>query len=828
MRILRYIGYRRLLFLSVMLFLSPVLRQTAFADSFELLNRTGIVDEVRTEGLKLIEKGLVLSTIETGIGAELSPNTIARDIKALYELGYFQSISVGLESEDSDKTAVVFRFVEKPRISEIRLEGNRKIGEKKLKELLKVFPNNMVDISKIKSDVLALTNEYHKEGYLRTQVTHELVKTGPDTLELVYRIKETPKVYLTEINFTGTRFFLPIDLERRLQSAEIDCFAWFSSSGVFQKDKVNIDLQIILQAYLQNGFIKVKIEKPKVVLIRNRDYSRVVIDIHIEEGEQYYMGDFTFESKDDNELLFSKEEATETFSLKTGEIYNPYKRNRDKFFLNDIYSAQGYAFAEIRAVEKIDEKSRTVDVLYGVKRGEKAYIGRVDILGNYDTRDDVIRRELEIFDNELFNGIKIRESKKNIARLGFFQPNTGIVFTKAPGENEQTLNYDIRVQESLTGSFNGAISYADNTGGIFTFSVAQKNLFGTGKSAKISIEYRETGENRYSFSLTTPYWFDTLFTNSFSIYSQYHPDDDYDTRTRGTTFGLSYPVWKDWQVSSRYSWKEERYEDINETGEDLLEGREFNTYRSLLTGISYSTVDNPMFPSNGFETSLFAEQYGGFLGGSTEYREYTFRLRYFKSLNENKTVVFATKYNQGLLQKTSSDDEIPNNKRYRLGGITTVHGFNWRAIEGPSSHVDITELYPYQGDYANCETTTLPDGTKCTDLPTERPEPRVYFNQHTGGVEKKLINLELLFPLTREGQNLRGVVFFDAGNVWAEDRMYEITGKSKNEWDLRRSTGLGIRIITPMGVLRFEWGMKLDQKEEESPTKMDFTISGLF
>ena len=101
-------------------------------------------------------------------------------------------------------------------------------------------------------------------------------------------------------------------------------------------------------------------------------------------------------------------------------------------------------------------------------------------------------------------------------------------------------------------------------------------------------------------------------------------------------------------------------------------------------------------------------------------------------------------------------------------------------------------------------------------------------DEHSKGNSKKLVNLEVLFPITREGRNVRGVVFYDAGNVWSEDRMYKIVGLKKDPWYFRKSAGFGIRLITPMGVFRFEYGTKLDKKPSETPSQFDFHISGLF
>ncbi|MBT7976439.1 MAG: BamA/TamA family outer membrane protein, partial [Rhodospirillaceae bacterium] len=101
------------------------------------------------------------------------------------------------------------------------------------------------------------------------------------------------------------------------------------------------------------------------------------------------------------------------------------------------------------------------------------------------------------------------------------------------------------------------------------------------------------------------------FTNTFSIFSSFIPDDDYDTTTLGFNYGLSYPIWKDWRASTNYSWRNEQYSNVSSDGEESLGGINNNSYKSFLTGLKYSTVNNPMFPSNGFEASLNVEQFGG-------------------------------------------------------------------------------------------------------------------------------------------------------------------------------------------------------------------------
>ena len=646
-------------------------------------------------------------------------------------------------------------------------------------------------------------------------------------------INEAPNVYLTDINVTGPKFFYPLDIERIMQSSEIDCFAAFSDSGVFQESKVNIDQQIIIQTYLQNGFIKVHIDKPEIVLIRERDYSVVKIDINIKEGGQYFTGKVDFKTDDGTKLLFDPEEMRKKLKLQNSGVYNPFSQNQDRFRLNDIYSTRGYAFSRVRAKTAIHEDTKTVDITYHFVRGEKAYLGRIEIQGNYETQDKVVRRELAIHENELYNGAKIRESQQNVGKLGFFASGSGVQFKKDMDEEDKTLDYNLKLQETQTGTFSGSISYAGDSGASLILSVSKKNLFGTGQSATISTTQYAEGENRYDVSLTTPYWMNTLFTRTVSAYSLFDEDSDsddydyYDKRTTGGSYGLSYPIWKNWRLSSSYVYKGVAYSDIGSDGKEALDGKTKDIYSSLTMGLKYSTVNNPMFPTDGFEASTSVEQYGEAMGGTVDFREYNFLTRYFKSLNQNKTVVFMAKYTYGHLEQTTSED-IPVDQRYKIGGITTVRGHDWYEIEGGSSNYDITDSHPYQGDYDCDNDDSSDDDAECSTVPEDMDDTREYWNNHTGGITKQILNLELLFPLTREGQNVRGVIFFDAGNVWSEDEMYEISGEDNDEWKFRKSAGLGARIVTPMGVLRFEYGMKLDKEDGESSGKFDFHISGLF
>ena len=792
---------------------------------------SGKIAEIQITGTELIDKGVLYSTISSTIGYNLSSAQVARDLKEIFKLGYFDDVTAETKSLGFGEVLLTFVVKEKPRISFMDIEGMNALDRKTIDEKLRVHRNNMLNLSRIDADLSLLRSEYKKKGYLRTKVSYRVESVDERKVRLFYVVEETPKVYLTQFHITGTKFFYPLDVERLMQSAEVDCFAWATESGVFQEAKINQDLALITQEYLKYGFIKIHIDKPKVVMTQKRDLAVIDVHLNITEGEQYFVGKVDIEPADENSLLFDKNEKLAELEMQTGNPFNPFQLNQDRFTLNDVYLEQGYAFAAILPSQAIHEDAKTVDVSFRVHRREKAYIGRIEIEGNFETQDRVVRQELAVHDHELFNGVKVKQSQENITRLGFFKGGYGVQFNQSPGKSEGEIDYLVKLDEAQTGSFNASLSYSGFSGLIFSFGVSKKNLFGTGKSINFNVERRQTGESLYSLTLMNPYFFESLFTNEFSVYSQYFPDTEYSVKTNGFYWGLSYPIWKNWTASGRYSFKNESYTNITDVGSAYLNYQTTQTYRSVRVGATYSTVNNPTFPSNGLETKLYTERFGGVLGGTTEYQSTDLQARYFKSLNEDETVIVMAQYRQSQLNQTTANKEIPANQRYYIGGITTVRGHDWGSISGPSAYAErpsdfsIAKQYPYQGDYPDCAT----GGPSCpAGLASTIPEERAYYNAHQRGVLQKIMNLEMLFPLTREGKNIRGLLFFDAGNVWSEDRMYAIMGLKKDPWYFRRSIGTGIRMITPMGVLRFEYGLKLDKKPNELPSRFDFHISGLF
>ena len=809
---LKILGFVILLFL--------LTNSLLFSQDFK--NIKGNIVFFGVSGIEYSPKSKILSLINQNRNRLLTNILVVNMVKELYALGLFDDIQVTAESVGENQVKLNFHFVEKGRIDSISFQGNSKLSEKKLLEAIQTKQFDFIDEVKIQIDIKRIIQAYIQEGYSKVKVLYRWEKEK-NKRNLVFQILESRRSYLTKIKIKGSKYFLPIDLERKMQSSEIDCFSWVNQSGRFDEQKISTDLQIISQAYFRDGFIDVEISKPKIIFIISAEFTTVEISFDVKEGKQYFINTIEVQSLDeDQNLLLPKEEILEKIKLKTGDPYNIIQQGSDRSAVNSIYQDLGYAFSVVQVKRNIDRENQLVDLLFEVQKREKIYINRIEFYGNRETRDNILRRELTIYDGELFNGQKIRKSLSKIGGLGYFVPQVGVRYSSQLSAAGNEANYNIQLQEAQTGSISGGLSYSTSAGLGINFSISKSNFLGTGRRIAFNIDKQEnTNSGRISF--TEPYFWGSKWRSTTSLNTSFEDKDannkDYDTNTEGWSQGFSYPIWPRWSLGLSYAFSQTRYSEFTATPFDNTESH------SLTNSWSYSTVNHPQFPSDGASSSFSVTEAGGFLGGNANYRRATYEFKFFQSLPSFPRIIFYYRFRARKLAQ-NTDERIPTGSRFLLGGTNSIRGFESSEIRGPASPVEqppeFSERYVCFGIESTAEICNINNTNPLTT------DDRAFYNNHIYGNEELLNNFEILFPLTREGYRIRGVIFYDAGNVFAEDRVYDIVGIEKDYTYLRQSYGTGIRMITPLGILKFEYGTKINPKPSESPGKFEFTIGSLF
>jgi outer membrane protein insertion porin family len=259
------------------------------------------ISEIEIKGTTDLESSQIMFLIESQEGEPLDRKMIRRDIHTIFQMKLFEDVTAEVELQDeseSGEKGYLLRYVvkERPRLDVIKFEGILLAERTEIEEKMTLVQHDPYDPDKIMVNEQIILEHYRSEGYPRVRVNSRIepvdskTETEGKRFRVIFEIEEKPRVYLSDIYISGTKFYSELDIKRFIMSSEIDCVSWANQSGLFREEMINQDLSLITQHYLKQGFIKVFIDKPDVMLIHNPDYSRVDVRLKISEGEQYFTG----------------------------------------------------------------------------------------------------------------------------------------------------------------------------------------------------------------------------------------------------------------------------------------------------------------------------------------------------------------------------------------------------------------------------------------------------------------------------------------------------------------------------------------------------------
>ncbi len=723
------------------------------------------ITKILIEGNRAIEENAIRAQLKMKEGDIFSPRELRDDLKAVFQMGYFQDVRA--ERRDWERgLAIVIVVEEKPFIREIRFSGNKKFKAGELLEAIPLKPRTILNLNTVKESVNKIIQKYQEEAYFAAEVTYELEGAREREVLVRYKIKEGTKIRIRKITFSGNFHFSDRELKKQLpETKEKGLLSFLTKSGTYREETLEQDLDGILAFYMRKGFFQAKVGKPQVT----HDQKWITITIPVDEGRQFRIGSVDIRG----DLIFSKAEIAKKVPLYPGEILNRDKIRDSVSNLTDMYADQGYAFADISPQTVVHKETEMVDLTLEIKKGSLVYIERINIQGNTKTRDKVIRRDMRLAEGDLFNLSALKKSRERLNALGYFKE---INMTPRKGSAEDKLDIDVRVEEAPTGAFSigGGYSSLDKLVGMV--SISQNNLFGTGKRVILSAQIGAISQY-YNLSYTDPWLFDTRISGGVDIYRIMRDYTDYSVTRLGGGLRFGFPLFE--EVRGYLSYKYEQIDVFNilSTAALLIRESEGTSTTSSVGGaLRRDTRDHYFDPSKGSDNTIGIEYAGGPLGGSNYFTRYSASSAWFYTPFWKTT--FMVRGRIGYIQ-ANGDHTIPIFERYRLGGISTIRGFKTWMV-GPK----------------------LPNG------------------EILGGNKELIFNVEAVFPLI-PGIKLKGLVFFDAGNAYDVGEPYSFE-------KLRTSVGVGLRWISPMGPLRLEWGYNLRPQPDESKSSWDFSVGTFF
>lgn len=734
-------------------------------DVIAYTERDVIIASISPSGNTRIDSGAISRKVKTKAGDFYDPAKLREDLKAIFKMGYFENVRIKVEESDKGKI-VTFDVTEKPIISSVEFSGLDVFSKEEVEEAANIGNNTILNNLKVNNGADAIRALYKSKGYYNTTVTPQISFPDADHAELRYVIEEGDKIFIKEIRFVGNKNFDNDELEDVVESNEKNWFSWLTEAGLMKQQMLAQDVARLGAFYNNKGFLEVKIGDPQV----KQEEEWLYITFIIDEGPRYRVGTVSFSG----DLIESKQQLRDFLSIQNEEFINRQILRDDVLKITDFYSEHGYAFSDIRPRMNKSNTGARVDVDIHIKKGDLVYIQRIAIKGNSRTRDNVIRRELNIEEGGVFDSKALRLSTQRLQRLDFFEE---VNIVPEPALDPSKMNVTVNVKEKSTGQFSIGAGYSSVDSFMVMGEISENNFLGRGDRLSFSANL-SGNSNRYNLSYTDPHFRDSQLSWGFDIFNWFREYDDYDKDSQGGALRFGYPLFEKWRGYGSYSYTDTELSNVSEfASQIIIDSMDINITSALKFGMVRDTRDRRVGAHRGSENSISVKYAGGTLGGDAEFT----RLEGFSSwyFPLPWTTVFHFKAAAGQVWENEAN-KLPVYERFYLGGMNSIRGFEY----GKASPID-----PATGD-------------------------------RIGGDKMWFTNFEYVFPLLTEA-GVRGVIFFDAGKVYAD-------GEDWNVDSYNKATGLELRWLSPMGPLRLVWGYNLDPRDDEDQTVWDFSMGGSF
>lgn len=734
------------------------------AQSFESVYN---ISKVSVVGAERVDPQLVYKIISAKAG-KVTGKQISDDIKAIFESGYFISVSAAVNGGE-----LAYNVTERSLVRKVLVTGNT-INETDLGEVLKISDKRIYDPAAINSVIQQAKLFYQSKGYYDVEITYETKEVAPGQVDLTFKINEGAKLKIAEVRLLSEG---KINIDKAAEGLQTQRYKWWSS-WISGKGRVNqifldADKNTLMQYLLDNGYIAGKVSDAEI----SREEDSLVVTFRIEEGDLYNVGQV---SAGGDLINGSQADTDSKLFLKSGDIFSASKVREQSLQLSDTYADFGYAFANVVPESNVDTVARTVNLHFVISKGNPVKVEQINIRGNVKTYDNVIRRELKIQEQQQFSRSKVQRSEILLRRLGYFD-DVSVTPENIDGRDD-AVNLNVDVKEASTGSFTIGGGYSTSDGVLFNASLSENNFLGTGRSLRLIADLGDERENLV-LGVDDRRFLDSYWQLGVEGSKTFRRFDDFDRYMDGANLTVGYPMEEifgegaeDYDFSVRYQYWDTEIEDVDpeDAAQFVVDSQGKETASGLVPRLVRNTIDNPLNPTEGSRQTLAYEYMA--LGGSAQYYVAELRNEMFYPVlpwGDDK-LVFSWRFNVGY-GDTLDDDPFPLFRRYFPGGINSVRGYDNRTL-GPTDE----EGHEY------------------------------------GGSKQLVNNVELIFPLASSA-GLRGVVFYDWGQAFDDEQDIEFS-------ELREAYGAGIRWNSPIGPFRIEFGFPVDKEEGESGMVTNFSI----
>ena len=746
-----------------------------------------VIKDIRIEGLQRVEPGTVFSYLPVQVGDTFSEDKGAEAIKALYTTGFFRDVQIQAQGD-----VLIVIVEERPTVSRIEFTGMKEFDQEVVRKSLRavgVAEARFYDKALIDKAEQELKRQYVGKGMYAAEVVATVTPVERNQVAIYFNIDEGPVAKIQEINFIGNKIFSESTLKSEMQLKTGGWLSWYSKDNLYSKQKLTADLENIRSYYLNRGYLEFVIESTQVSI--TPDKKGIYLTISIIEGNKFTVKDMRLAG----ELLGKEAELIQLVSLKPGDTFSSAKLTESSKAIAEILGSYGYAFATINPQPDIRRDLSEVDLTLVIDPGRRVYVRQVNVTGNAKTRDMVIRREVRQFESSWFDSEKIDLSKKRLGRLGYFT-ETDVSTQDVPGSPDQ-VDVNVKVTEKPTGAITIGAGFSSTEKLILSAGINQDNAFGTGTAVGLNFSLGKVNQS-LALSNYDPYFTEDGISRFTDLYYRsskplyYTGDPDYQIKSVGSNIKFGVPYTEVDRVFFGSGFEVFQIQSSSNTPTPYLTYMQdygiaapgypatLNTYNVPITvGWSRDGRDSTLIPSKGSLQQLNAEV-GTPVGNMMFYR-LSGQYQKYHSFSKGNILSFNGEVGYG---EAYGKYPFPITKNYFVGGIGSVRGYAPGSL-GPTFYNQNTGL-----------------------------------NQPTGGQSKIVTNVEYTVPVPGSGidKTLRVFGFVDGGNVFGENINLV----------LRYSYGLGLSWISPLGPLKFSYGIPVKSLPTDNIQRLQFQVGTAF
>jgi len=715
-------------------------------------------------GNRRIEVETILSYMNLREGQRVTPEDLNRAVRALFDTGLFRDVTI-IPAEDR----LIVEVVENPSINQIAFEGNDALTDEDLQQIISLRPRLPFTVSAAEADAQAIIEVYRRTGRYGAEVEPVIIERSDNRVDLVFEIVEGDLTEVTAIDFVGNRVFSDRRLRRVIETTEGGFFSAFFSTDVYDPDRLELDKELLRSFYFERGYADFTVLSATAELTPERD--GFFITFSVSEGEIYTFGEVdvnvTARGLDPEEFLALIPDDI------VGDTYDASLVEEIANDMTDLASQQGYAFVQVRPAPRKNDEERVIAMTFEIIEGPKVFIERIEIVGNTQTLDRVIRRNIELVEGDPFDARKIRNAERRIRALGYF---SRVEIDREEGSAEDRTILNVKVEEQSTGSLSFGIGFSSSAGPIGSIALSERNFLGRGQIVRAQLT--AAGDTQvYDVSSTEPRFPDrdlSVGPRAFFIDDDLSDESNFELARLGFQPTVSFPLAEDTRLRLRYEGLREDVQ-VDPRASPAIQpddGVRFTSSVGYL--LTYDQRNDAIEPTRGYLLSLEQDLAG--LGGDARYTRVVATGKTWYSFLDDDVIASLELEAGGIL---GFDDDIRINERFFLGG-NSLRGFATSGV-GPRDTVS---------------------------------------NDALGGNYRLVSRLEVSFPLgLPEELGIFGGVFVDAGTLFELDgNKIGFNGQPIDDgMDIRVGAGALLFVATPFGPLELSFGFPvIDQSFDES------------